>query len=284
MARLRELSGAEGWQDDPEALHQVRIASRRVRAVLDLMDPEGYPGFRRQQRHLRHLTRTLGLTRELDVHAEALESLRREAADPLQQAVFDFLLEDLDRKRRKARKAMARALSRTVPKDLVRAMDRPDEPEAPTDDGLPAAVWTCLEPRLRAVDQALPDLLDREEVQGLHRLRIHVKRLRYALEVLEPAFPCSLGTLLQGLKDLQTELGSHHDHAVLEAHLRKRQGALAERGRPTLATGMLDLIGLVAERRRTHFLRFGELARRLRAEDPSRHLHRMLGAAGSGPA
>lgn len=283
-SRLRELSGTAGWQEDSETLHQVRIASRRVRAVLDLMDPEQYPGFRRQQRHLRRLTRTLSLTRELDVHAEVLEALRTRATDTLHQAALDFLLEDLDRKRRKARKAMARALGRIAPKDLVRPLDWVDKAEAPLDEGLSAAAWTCLEPRLLAVDQAVPGLLDREEVQGLHQLRIHVKRLRYTLEVLEPAFPRPLGDLLQDLKTLQSELGSHHDHAVLEAHLRKLQAALAGRGRATLAGGLLELTDLIAERRREHYARFGELGRRHHAEDPSQHLRRMLGVAGSGPA
>lgn len=282
--RLRELTGAEGWQEDPEALHQVRIASRRVRAVLDLMDPEQYPGFQRQRRHLRRLTRTLGLTRELDVHAEVLEALRKETADPLHQATLDFLSEDLDRKRRKARKTMAQALGRPLPKDLARPLEQASGPETPAEDGLPVALWACLEPRLLAVDQTLPQLLDQEDVQGLHRLRIHVKRLRYTLEVLEPAFPRPLGGLLQDLKDLQAELGSHHDHAVLEAHLRKLQAALAIRGRATLAGGLLELTDLVAERRREHYARFGELGRRHRSEDSSLELRRMLGTAKAGSA
>lgn len=284
MARLRELSSADGWKDDPEALHQVRIASRRVRAVLDLMDPDLDPESRQPRRRLRRLTRILSLTRELDVHVEALEALRVEAVDALHQATLDCLLEELDRKRRKARKTMARGLDRRLPKDLARWADRPAPVASSPSEALPASVWRCLEPRLRAVDRAIPPLLEQEETLGLHKLRIHVKRLRYTLEVLEPVFPLPLEPYLQALKTLQAELGQHHDHAVLEAHLRKRHGALSDRGRITLAAGVLDLIGLVAERRRAHYARFQDLGQRLRAELPFIRLRESLEPAAEGPA
>lgn len=283
MARLRELSSMDGWKDDAEALHQVRIASRRVRAVLDLMDPELDPESRRPRRRLRRLTRILSLTRELDVHVEELEILRAETADTLRLATVDFLLEDLDRKRRKARKTLARGLGRILPKALERWADRPVPVDSAPSEALPASVWSCLEPRLRAVDQAIPPLLEREEPLGLHKLRIHVKRLRYTLEVLEPAFPQSLEAYLQTLKALQAELGQHHDHGVLEAHLWKRHGALSGRGRTTLAAGVLDLIGRIAERRRTHYARFRDLGQRQQSERPFLHLRGMLESTAEGP-
>ena len=68
---MNDLSVA-GWQADPEGLHEVRVASRRVRAVLDLVQPGLYPGFKRQCRKLKDLTRALGRTREMDVHMAIL--------------------------------------------------------------------------------------------------------------------------------------------------------------------------------------------------------------------
>lgn len=268
---LLRLCGTEAWQADPETLHEVRIASRRVRAVLDLMDLRAYPDLKGPARHLRRLTKALGLTRELDVHVEALEGLKEEVTDPLHRASLEVLLEDLDHTRRKTRKIMARDLKKVKLKDLSALPECPTQlessPGATTPEAtLQGSAWICLEPLLLAVDQVIPQLLNQEEVSGLHKLRIRVKRLRYTLEILEPAFPEPLETTLQSLKTLQTTLGEHHDHAMLEAHLRKLHGGLTRRQRATLASGVLDLIDLICERRRAHYERFQTLGQRHRDE------------------
>lgn len=256
LGRLQELCQTEGWQEDPEGLHQVRIASRRVRAVLDLVDPECYPGFRKHARRLRRLTRALGLTRELDVHAATLDVLMRLQPDPLRSAAVEHVLEFLERRRRRTRTAMATDLERLSLKDLERLKAPPEfqEPLMLTD--LPQSVWACLEPWIRAVETPLPPLLHHEDMAGLHALRIQVKRLRYTLEILESAFPCPLEAHLQHLKALQTALGQHHDHALLEALLWRLHADLVARRREVLPAGVLDLIGLVAEARRIHYEAF----------------------------
>ena len=261
LGHLLELCGTAGWPEDPESLHQVRIASRRVRAVLDLVDPGLYPGFKKHARQLRRLTRALGLTRELDVHALTLEALSECLPDPLQTASVEHLLEGLEHKRRRAREVMQHDLERVSLKDLDRLLEPPSSPDPVVMAGLPHAVWVCLEPWIRAVEEALPPLLNQEKNAELHDLRIHVKRLRYALEILEPAFPTPLEDWLQRLKALQTALGQHHDQAVLEAFLWESHGTLTAHRRSALASGVLDLLGLVAEERRAHFEDFRVLGR-----------------------
>ena len=260
--RLKELlkrCGVSGWQEDPESLHQVRIASRRVRAVLDLVDPELYPGFKKHKSHLRRLTRALGLTRELDVHAIALEALKDRQPEPLRSATAEHLLERVERKCRKARETMNRELEKISLKDLDRMLEAPSGPAPRVLAELPRAVWNCLEPWIRAVEEPLPPLLNQENVTGLHQLRIQVKRLRYTLEILEAAFPAPLEDWLQRLKVLQTVLGQHHDQAVLEAFLWGVHATLTTHQRLALASGVLDLLGSVAEERRAHFEHFRTL-------------------------
>ena len=279
VRRLLELCGVPGWQGDPECLHQVRIASRRVRAVLDLADPGRYPGFGRHERRLRRLTRALGLTRELDVHAAALAALQGDGSDPQRGIIVEFLSEGLDRRRRKSRKAVARRLQNVSVKDLDRLLAPPDIPEPLLLAELPAAAWSCLEPWLRAVEDALPGLLEHEEAAALHAFRIRVKRLRYTLEILEPAFPAPLADILLELKNLQTALGLHHDHAVLEAYLWEIHGGLASRGRAALAAGVLEVLGAVAEARRDAFHAFQSLGVRHREAVRFFHLKQALASA-----
>jgi CHAD domain-containing protein len=256
LGRLLELSGAAGWQDDPESLHQLRIASRRVRAVLDLVDPDLYPSFRKHARHLRRLTQALGLTRELDVHAAILGALKELQPDPLRSAAVEHLLEGLERKRRRARAAMSKGLEQRSLKDLDRLLEPPEFQEPLLLSDLPQSVWACLEPWIRVVEEALPPLLHQEDAANLHALRIRVKRLRYTLEILESAFPVPLEERLQQLKALQTALGLHHDHALLETLLWRNHAELASRQREVLAAGVLDLLGLVAEARRAYYEQF----------------------------
>jgi CHAD domain-containing protein len=284
LARLLELCRTEGWQLDPEGLHQVRIASRRVRAVLDLTDPSLYPGFKRHVKHLRGLTRALGLTRELDVHAGTLETLEAQEPDLLPRACIEYLLEQLEQARRGSREEMHRALGKVTLKDLNRLLKEPEFPGALLMRELPQAVWDCLEPWLAKVEDRLPPLLEEEEdAQALHELRIQVKRLRYTLEILEPAFPAPLETWLQHLKDLQTALGQHHDHALLEGWLREVHAGLEARQRGTLASGILDLATRVAQERLVQFERFQTLGREHRKVVQYFHLkHALLGDPGGG--
>jgi len=107
VAVLTDLLGAPGWQDDSERLRQVRVASRRVRSVLALVRPGIYPAFRHEGRKLRGFTRSLGLTRELDVHAECLERLAGSVPGLATGSALEHALEVLEVRRRKARKAMA---------------------------------------------------------------------------------------------------------------------------------------------------------------------------------
>jgi CHAD domain-containing protein len=256
-ARVEYLMGllaAPGWQGDPELLHQVRVGSRRVRSVLDLVRPELYPGFKRHARGLRGLTRALGLTRELDVHILDLEGLK--VPGLATGAAREHALEALDRQRRGARKAMGRKLSGHPCRKLPDLLDVPSMPDPFLAGNLAEDVWEALDPLLESAFSPLPGLMDLEDPAGLHGARIRVKRLRYALEVLGGAFPQAPEALLAQLKTLQTALGEHHDRSVLGDLLQNLYLGLAERGRKTLASGTLELLAYVGEARLGAFERF----------------------------
>ena len=99
LARLQELLGPAHWAEGMEQLHQVRVAARRLGAVLDLVDPEVYPGHKGQRRALKGLVDILGLPRELDVHADRLLAHHLEVRTTTQAAVIEHLLEQVDRGR-----------------------------------------------------------------------------------------------------------------------------------------------------------------------------------------
>lgn len=248
-----------GWQEDPEGLHEVRVGSRRVRAVLDLVEPSLYPGFKRQSRKLRGLTRALGRTREMDVHIAMLEEAGRLVPALADCAGLEHALERIERQRRRARRTMSLELERLELKHLPQLLLVPSLPDPFRLGDLPGAVWNCLEPWLEGAFPS-PPLLDQEDPWALHALRIRVKRLRYALEVLAPGFATAPEAQLKHLHAVQTALGNHHDRASLEDLLGKLYRGLVERQRPILAAGTQDLLGHLAEDRLIAFEHFRALA------------------------
>jgi CHAD domain-containing protein len=277
LARFQELVGKEHWSDDIEQLHQARVAARRLGAVLDLVDAEVYPGHKGQRRALKGLVDLLGLTRELDVHAGHLQAYHRSAGGPTQAAVLEYLLELVDRGRAKARRTMAKELDRLRLPDLDRLLRVPTLPDPFQSTSLQEAAWACLEPRLGLALGDLPSLAAHEDPSAMHRTRVKIKKLRYAIEALEGAFSEPPETVLKGVRALQTTLGDHHDLSALEALLWETEAQLRARERPTLGAGLLDLLGDVAEARRAAFDRFVALVPEQDAASLTRLLRPALG-------
>ena len=260
LARLQELLENDLWSEDSEQLHQVRVAARRLGAVLDLVDAEIYPGHKGHRRALKNLVDILGLTRELDVHAGHLSTYHHEARTPTQAAVIEHLLDLVDRGRAKARRTMNKKLERLRLPDLRRLLEVPALRNPFQPISLQEAAWACLEPRSEAALGDLASLAAHEDPLALHKTRVRIKKLRYAIEALESAFAECPESVLRDLRGLQTALGDHHDLATLEALLWDMEGKLRLRDHLTLCGGVLDLLGDVAETRRAAFDRFVTLA------------------------
>lgn len=280
LAGLQALLAPAHWTEDMEQLHQVRVSARRLGAVLDLVDPEAYPGHKARRRALKELVEVLGLTRELDVHADGLKGRLLDARSPAQAALLEHLLEGLDRARAKARRVMRRELERLRLPDLQRLLDVPALHDPFQRISLQAAAWSCLEPRAEAALGDLTALAAQEDPPALHKARVRIKKLRYALEALEGAFATAPEAVLKDLRALQTTLGEHHDLAALEALLWETEGQLRTRDRTTLLGRVLELLGEVAESRRAAFDRFRALAS---GQGPAAFAHALRPALGLPP-
>ena len=257
---LMEHLAVADWPSSPEPLHQVRVASRRTRAVLELVDPELYPAYHRQTRRLRKLTRALGGPRELDVHLALLQELGRRPLPASARPALEHALEALLEQRRRAAKATGKALAVLPLKRLPQLLEVPNLPNPFEGGGLAEGIRACLEPRLEQAFRPLAGLLDQEDIPALHALRIRLKRLRYALEVLGGGFQTAPEGAIRRLKALQTALGDHHDRATLEDFLRGLLEGLEGRGRLTLATGTGQLLTALGEERLCAFEQFRALA------------------------
>ena len=205
--------------DDLRALHDLRVALRRVRSWLRAFKPELEDSVAPKDRHrLRDLVDVTNRGRDADVqlawlskaakrgdevHRRGAERLidviqtdRRSANEPLTPDWYDAFSKEQAR--------LAKRLS-TV-REPVRTFGRPP----PT---LAAAIGARLSDHLEALLSALNSVRSADDDREAHAARIAAKRLRY---LIEPVQDLRGGkTLIKQLKKLQDELGALHDAHVL---------------------------------------------------------------------
>jgi CHAD domain-containing protein len=235
--RALETNLPAATKGNREALHQARVASRRIREALPLLAPGNR--VRRIERQVRKITQALGPVRELDVALQILDEIdgsreaSRGALARLRQAVgrerhllhadMKRRLEDCDlAKLRKRALGVARKSAQLPRRDPVR-IARARQRAARRAERLRAAIES-------ATGIYLPD--------RLHEVRIAVKKLRYALELVRELTGSRAMSRLNTLKKAQDLLGRMHDVEILIARTRAVQGAA---GAPTLkVSGELD--------------------------------------------
>lgn len=115
--------------EDPEAVHKMRVASRRLRAAMDVAT-DCFPRkwYRPLHKTAKAVTRALGDVRDRDVQLAELAGERERASDTERPGI-DYLIAGIRRDRKKARKAMIRFLDRLdadgIPKRTKRRFPRP---------------------------------------------------------------------------------------------------------------------------------------------------------------
>ena len=200
--------------DDPEFIHQMRVATRRLRAALRLFAPHLPPGFTDPLLPpLRQSMERLGRVRDLDV-------LLAEIAMPVMRALPDeprlaALVGAVTDRQYAAREAALRYLRSAAHGRLMlqAAALLAGLAEVPAQQTLAAFAEGRLK-RLRKRVLLLAEAAVADDPVSLHRLRIGIKRLRYALEFFAPlASGRALQRLLLALGELQDKLGQLNDLA-----------------------------------------------------------------------
>jgi CHAD domain-containing protein len=221
VVRLLRHDAGVRLGDDPEDVHQARVATRRLRSDLRsyrlLLDLQWTAALRIE---LAWLAGLLGAVRDTEVLVGRLQS--RLAELPLAPEV-DRLIDDLHAHRDEARQLLVQGMQEPRYAHLLDALvDAADRPQL-----LPEADGPAME--------VLPDLLERpwrhlrREVNGLgddpldeqlHQVRIRTKRLRYATEAAAPVLGKRAGAVAKAAARLQEVLGDHQDSVVAEGWLR----------------------------------------------------------------
>ena len=210
------------------AIHQARVATRRLREALPLV-ARGAAG-RKLARTVRRLTRALGPVRELDVALLTLDELGRAQDVPRTgvQALQQVIRQERGRMHRDMKRTIDRCrLDKLTDKLLTHAKKRDTmavRPRVADPKQLRAARERTARraERLRAsIDNAAAIYLP----ERLHEVRIAVKKLRYAMEIVRELSRSRATVRIMTLKRAQDLLGRIHDLEVLIARTRAIQGS-----------------------------------------------------------
>ena len=231
--------------DDPEALHNLRVAGRRLDAILRQFQAFLPHAIVRVRPTIRKVMRALGHVRDLDVALLELEEFGRTLPENDRTKLLP-LREHLDGERRRARHKMLAILdSGSVQKDFDKLMATLAHPAAVLEAQPVSPLGTLSElirARYKKVRKAADRLTADSAMDEYHAVRGRVKKLRYALETIAVMFGKPADEMVKALRRWQEKLGSQQDADVAGRRLR----ALAMDPPKGLPSETLFLMGQLA--------------------------------------
>ena len=276
VTRFEELLSwrvaALDWTD-PEGVHSMRVASRRLRSALrDFM-----PYVRKRRlapvlKPLKQLAGTLGEVRDHDVEILGLEEIQKQAPRESTAALKE-LIEARKAIREEAREQLAVVITAEELQQLqtdfaarVEEATASSERKSKHNDGaeltfadMSRAILLARVKEFEKLSRALFKPLDAD---GLHKMRIAVKRLRYAIELFQPCWPRSIATHAKRAARIQTALGDIHDCDVWIASVGKQIVRARKHNEHERIKGLVSLLSYFTKLRtrylRRAFARWGE--------------------------
>jgi CHAD domain-containing protein len=221
----KRLAGARAG--DVAGVHQARVSSRRLREMLALASMVAGRDVRLARRPVRRVARALGPIRELDV-ARLLwhEPVPPDRWPPIVVARLDKLAAG-DRRRHVpgARRAIDRIHAGKLDENLAAVVGALADPRA--ESPLVAGLAGRVRRRARDLTRAMEAAGTVYATEPLHDVRIAVKKLRYAVELVRDLTDVPVAPAVRRLKQQQDLLGRLHDLQVVQDRL---QAAAADAG------------------------------------------------------
>jgi CHAD domain-containing protein/CYTH domain-containing protein len=212
-----------GVTDDAEALHDFRVALRRLRSTIRAYDSllEDSIG-NKLRRLLQRVARSTGPSRDLEVHIDWLSKV--DAVPESSVDVAQELVHRLEERKQSADAEMRQEVERDfdrLNRRLRRALARyrgTIDPARPLGDTTAEAAAARIVHLTSELEGHLAAVRTSEDQDEAHEARIAAKRVRY---VVEP-FRKHIGgadELVDSFKELQTILGDLHDLHTLLAEM-----------------------------------------------------------------
>ncbi len=270
LANLRRyLSAWHGHEpgarlgDNPEELHDLRVAGRRLDGILREFRSCLPAPFLRMRLVLKEALRALGEARDLDVALSELETFSRELTESDRESV-EPLKQHLVSERRRARARMLSVLDSVPVQDrlqnLTSLLAAPSAAlqQSSAESALSVAP-ELIRLRYRKLRKSADLLRPDSSMEAYHEVRGQVKKLRYALEAVAAIYGKPADQMLRTLRRWQDKLGVQQDAVVASRRLK----VLASAPPTGIPPETLFLMGRLAE----HYASTAVRARKLYAKD-----------------
>jgi CHAD domain-containing protein len=209
--------------DDLNALHDFRVALRRLRSWLRAFVPEFGKSVRpKDRRRLRNLADATNRGRDADVQIAWLERVSQGRSERRTRGA-KLLIDQINAERRAGGDPIDADQLETFAKTRTRLIERlstitePVRPPDPPPATLAEAIGARLSSHADRLGQTLDAIRSADDEAEVHAARIAAKRLRY---LIEPAGRLKGGKAIRSqMKNLQDELGELHDAHVLGQRL-----------------------------------------------------------------
>ena len=256
------------WEGlDLEGVHEMRVATRRVRAALQVFSnvlPRAESTTLSDE--IRWLGRILGRVRDLDVQLVDLARYKQHLHNKETPGLSAYGRR-LQANRRLAHTNLIQALTsdryRALP-EKFRALREARMSLAESQQTIEETARAIVKPQLRAIRKRGRKITRSSPPEALHRLRIEIKRLRYQLEYLAEPYGKPLAATTIKLRRLQQTLGEHHDACVARDQLKvyRRRHKL----KPGEIRAIEKLRALASSNGRKHRKQFAKDWRKFEAE------------------
>ena len=229
MCALRDR--ALDW-DDPDGVHDMRVASRRLRSALSDFKPYLRKGSIPASR-LKAIAKSLGAVRDEQVVLAALDEFRSRADERVSKGI-EAIAEEHRRELRQARSALQRVIKASAIAELrddfqarLRTATKIPEVETVGEGAQQIRTFSqvgarIIGDRLRRINDASDSIYRPLRPKQLHKMRILAKRLRYAVELFAPCWGEEFKKAAEEIARFQTSLGELHDCDVWIVNLGSR--------------------------------------------------------------
>ncbi len=286
LATMLRLTDDVRRGDDVDAVHDMRVASRRTRTAVRLF-ADCFPSkkVKRWNKRLKRVTKALGEARDTDVQIELVQGVLKATAERKTRPGLRRLLLRLKQRRERFQPDVIAALDKFEKhKDLADLQASLQQETARGDcrhlDARTQPVFghvrQVITTRLQEMLAYEPYVERPECIAELHQMRIAAKHLRYAMEVFKPLYDGALDDAIGAAKDVQRRLGEIHDCDVWVAALpafieQERQRTLEYFGREGPVRTVLPGIEYLREERQAQrdaeYRSFVESWHRLQQQD-----------------
>lgn len=216
---ILEKRGAALEANDIEGVHDMRVATRRLRSALrDFSTLLKKKPLKDLRKDLKKLADALGAVRDEDVAIIALEKLKKKAREKTVKDGITGLIEKRKENRDRAHLDLMETISATALEDLQK---RFDEAIAEAKQKKQKHPVSFNEAGRKVVGKSVEEFCDLSANiyepfvdKPLHKLRISAKRLRYAVELYTACWSEKIEPFADGIADMQGFLGEVHDADV----------------------------------------------------------------------